>query len=149
MECTHTGILFTELGLLTLFNINRLQTCCSMYKISRVALPLYFQNVFVLNNRVHSHNTRQAEKLHVILRNTNVRAFRVQVCEVKLWNDLDLTNCQELAIFRRKYQTFLINYWCILMLNLTVRILLYSYSKVSLDYYLFYWLHRLYFSLFS
>ena len=42
-----------------------------MYKISRVALPFYFQNVFVLNHQVLAHNTRQAEKLHVISHNTS------------------------------------------------------------------------------
>ena len=49
-----------------------------MYKISRVALPLYFQNLFVLNNQVHAHNTPLLEKIHVILHNTNVRAISIQ-----------------------------------------------------------------------
>ena len=96
----HTGPLFIEIRLFTVFNINRLQTCCFMYKISRVALPLYFLNLFVLNNQVHFHNTRQAEKFHVISHKTNVRAFSIQVFGFKLWNDfnLNLTNCQTLAI---------------------------------------------------
>ena len=61
-----------------------------MYKISRVVLSLYFQNLFVLNNPVHAHNTRQAQKLHVLSHNNNVRAFSIQVYGVKLWNDLSL-----------------------------------------------------------
>ena len=44
-----------------------------MYKISRIALPLYFQNLFVLNFQVHARNTRQAEKLHVGLISHNTR----------------------------------------------------------------------------
>ena len=47
-------------------------------------LPHYFQNLFVLNNQVHAHNTRQAEKLCVISHNTNVSAFSIQVYSVKL-----------------------------------------------------------------
>ena len=47
-----------------------------MYIISRVALPLYFQNLFALYN--HAHNTRQTEKLHVISHNTNVQAYSIQ-----------------------------------------------------------------------
>ena len=53
-----------------------------MYKIIRVTLPLYFQNLFVFNNQVHAHNTRQAEKLNSILHNTNVWAFIIQVYSV-------------------------------------------------------------------
>ena len=50
-----------------------------MYKISHVVLPLYFQNLFVLNSQVHDHNTWQADKLHVISHSTNGRAFSNQV----------------------------------------------------------------------
>ena len=61
-----------------------------MYKINRFALPVYFQNVIFLNNQLHAHNTRQAQKLHVLSHNNNVRAFSIQVYGVKLWNDLSL-----------------------------------------------------------
>ena len=73
-----------------------------MRKFSRVTLPSYFQNLFVLNSQVHARNTRQAEKRHVISLNTNVQAFSIQVFGVKLCNDLslDFTNyCQTFAIF--------------------------------------------------
>ena len=50
-----------------------------MYKVSHVLLPLYFKNLFVLNNQVHACNTRQAGNLHAILNNTHVRAFSIQV----------------------------------------------------------------------
>ena len=51
------------------------------------------------------------QKTYVISHNTNVRASSIPVFGVKLRNDLslDLTNCQTLAIFKRKYKTFLIN----------------------------------------
>ena len=55
-----------------------------MYKISRVEVPLYF-NIF-LKIQVHAHNTGQVEKLYVISHDTNVRASRMRVYGVKLWN---------------------------------------------------------------
>ena len=68
-----------------------------MFQISRVALTLYFQ-MYVLNNQVHAHNTRQAEQIHAMSHNTNDRVFSIKVYGIKLWNDLslDLTNCQTL-----------------------------------------------------
>ena len=44
-----------------------------MYEYSHVVLPLYFLNLFILNNKVLAHNTRQSEILHVISYNTNIR----------------------------------------------------------------------------
>ena len=61
--------------------------------------------MYAFNNQVHAHNTRQAEKLHVISHNT------IYIYGAKLWNDLglDLTNCPTLASFKRKYKAFLIS----------------------------------------
>ena len=76
-----------------------------MYTINRDALALVFIfKVCVLNNKVHPHNTRQAEKCNVISYNTNVRAFSIQVYSVILWNDLslDFSNCTILARFKRE-----------------------------------------------
>ena len=94
--------------------------------------------VFVLNNQVHAHNTRQAEKFHVILHNSNVRAFSIQVYGVKLWNDLslDLINCQTLAIFKRQHKTVLFSNCCMLMLTFNWSYLMLS-SKVLLHHYYF------------
>ena len=81
-----------------------------MYKISLIAQPFYFHNLVALNNQVHTYNTRQAETLYVILHKTDW-VFSTQVFVAKLWNDLslNLTNCQTLARFKRKYKTFLFN----------------------------------------
>ena len=108
MECTHWPVINWTWA--TIFNINMLQTCCFMYNIIRVAIPLY---LFVLNNQVHAHNTLQSERLHLISHNTNVRAFSFQVHGVKLWNDVRLyfTNCIALGCFKIKYKRSLINKW--------------------------------------
>ena len=61
----HTAPLF-DFQLLSIFNLNKLQTCCFMYKISNCFLPTVFQNLFTLNSNVHDQKTRQSSKLHVI-----------------------------------------------------------------------------------
>ena len=59
-------ILFRDFQLLSIFNLNKLQTCCFMYTIFNCLLPTVFQNLFSLNSNVHNHNTRQSSKLHLI-----------------------------------------------------------------------------------
>ena len=63
---SHSAPIFAKLNILSLFNINKLQTGCFMYNVSRGLLPLNFANIFRMNNDVHSHNTRLRDHSHVI-----------------------------------------------------------------------------------
>ena len=80
----HTAPLFRDFQLLSIFNLNKLQTFWFMYKISNCLLPNLFQNLFTLNNNVHDHKTRQSSKLHVISHRTNSRAYSIQIYGVRL-----------------------------------------------------------------
>ena len=48
----HTAHLFRDFQLLSIFNLNKLQTCCFMYKISNCLLQTVFQNLFTLNSNI-------------------------------------------------------------------------------------------------
>ena len=74
------------INILTLFYINKLQTGCFMYNISRDLHPLNFANMFRMNSDVHSHNTRQRDHLHVIQHRTLTREGCIRIFGVKLCN---------------------------------------------------------------
>ena len=80
----HTAPLFRDFQFLSIFNLNKLQTCCFMYKISNCLLPTALQNLFTLNNNLHDHKTRKSCKLHVISHRTNSRAYSIQMYDVRL-----------------------------------------------------------------
>ena len=90
--------------LLSIFNLNKLQTCCFMYKIFNWLLSTVFQNLFTLNSNVHDHKTRQFSKLHVISHRTNSRAYSTQIYGVRLWSMLskDIADVPSLSIFKSK-----------------------------------------------
>ena len=107
----HTAPLFRDFQLLSIFNFNKLQTCCFMYKISNCLLPTVFQNLFTLNSNVHDHKPRHYSKLHVISHRTNSRAYSIQIYGVRLWNMLskDITEVPSLSIFKSKCKKHLIH----------------------------------------
>ena len=84
----HTKPLFQSLNLLTLSDINKLQTGCFMYKINHCLLPHFSRICFMLNYNVHDHKTRQSSKLHTFTHRTKLRALSIQIYGVKLWNSL-------------------------------------------------------------
>ena len=106
MECTHCS-LFHDFHLLSIFNLNKLQTCCFMYKISNCLLPTVFQNLFTVNSNVHDHKTRQSYKLHVISHIRNSRAYSIKIYGVRLLNMLskDITEVPSLSTLYRNVKT--------------------------------------------
>ena len=63
---THAPPIFIKLGILTVFNINKLQTACFMYKVMNNLVPSFFVNMFTVNSAVHNYNIRQKNNyLHV------------------------------------------------------------------------------------
>ena len=85
----HTYLLFRDFQLLSIFNLNKLQTCCFMYNISNCLRPTVFQNLFILNSSVHDHKTRQSSKLHVISHIINSRTDSIHIYCVRLWNSVE------------------------------------------------------------
>ena len=81
---THASPIFIKLGILTVFNINKLQTACFMYKVMNNLVPSFFVNMFTVNSAIHNYNTRQNNNLHVPSYRTKVREHSVSVCAVNM-----------------------------------------------------------------
>ena len=99
----HTKLLFQRLNLLNIYELNKIQILCFMYKIHNNILTSYFLNLFTTNLSIHDHFTRQACKFHITSHHTNVRAYSIQVYGTKLWNSLskDITDSASLSVFKK------------------------------------------------
>ena len=71
---THAPPIFIKLGILTVFNINKLQTACFMYKVMNNLVNSFFVNMFTVNSGIHNYNTRQKNNLYV-------PSYRIKVLE--------------------------------------------------------------------
>ena len=80
--------LFKKLNLLTVYDINILQTCIFIYKYTFLpdSLPKPFDNFFTTNSQIHSHNTRQADNLHPPFSRTSHSQFALSYRGTQLWN---------------------------------------------------------------
>ena len=68
----HNDPLLCHFQLLSIINLNNLQTCCFMYKICHCLLPTVFQKLFTLNSNIEDHKTRQSSKIFVISHITSI-----------------------------------------------------------------------------
>lgn len=103
---SHSAPIFKKLHVLTIAQINKVQTACFVYKATNKLLPAQFSYFFTPNSMIHDHNTRQNSKLHLVLHRTKIRANSIRIYGVKIWNSLsnDLRMSPSLNIFRNKYK---------------------------------------------
>lgn len=108
---SHSAPIFTKLHVLTIAQINKLQTACFVYKATNKLLPIQFNYFFTPNSMIHEHNTRQNSKLHLVPHRTKTRANCIRIYGVKIWNSLsnDLRMSPSLQIFRNKYKHLLLD----------------------------------------
>ena len=64
MYNSHTKLLFSRMKVLPVQELISLNTCIFMYHFHTGNLPHIFQNMFISNSSLHSHNTRQTKLLH-------------------------------------------------------------------------------------
>ena len=58
----HTEEIFKRLKILNIHQLNKFQLACFVYKSVNKLLPPQFNNIFNLNNKLHSYDTRHATK---------------------------------------------------------------------------------------
>ena len=80
----HAKPLFKKFGVLTVFDSNKLQTCCFLYKAVNNQLLDRFSNLFSMNFDVHHYDTRQRSNLHLVPHRLIVRANSIKVYGTKL-----------------------------------------------------------------
>ena len=86
----HTDPLFKKLNILKFEDIRLLQLGQFMYCHKNYLLPKSFNSMFVLNNQVHTYDTRHSKAFHVPLCRTNIKQFCVIFQGPKLLNSLPL-----------------------------------------------------------
>ena len=82
----HTDPLFKTLSILKLKDVYTLEIGKFMYKHANSALPQPLMNMFILNQQIHSHNTRHQNDPHCTSRRTKQAANSVIHKGPEVWN---------------------------------------------------------------
>src|SRR5260221_3476839 len=105
----HSGPLFISLNVLTIHNLYKFQVLIYMYKNHDNMLPnaiIQFQS----NAAVHSHFTRNCNKLHVVYCRTKLYQKTLAHQGPKLWNELPLhLKILPFGSFKRNLKNYLIS----------------------------------------
>ena len=78
-----------------MLNLNQLNNLCIglfMYDYIKGYLPAFFDNYFILNNKVHKHNTRTSNLIHKKRIRTNYGKFSVKNKGTEIWNKIPKKN---------------------------------------------------------
>ena len=95
---------------MTIFEINKFQIACFMFKVYTQQLPSYFNDLFIQNSALHSHNTRQSSDYHISYSRTKTRQLSIAIYGAKIWNSLDqnLKSSVTLQNFKYRYKKHLL-----------------------------------------
>ena len=94
--------LFKKLKTLKVFDINTLQVAIFMFKYCNNQLPTSFQNLFTLNNTIHSYPTRNSRNFHLINPKLIMAHKSIRHHGPDLWNSLPITikSCTTIFSFK-------------------------------------------------
>ena len=109
----HSSKLFLNLKLLKLDDIMKFQLGTFMYKLKYNKLPNVIPHMFVTNENIHSHNTRNKNGYLIPSVRTNCRKFTVGYAGPILWNSFPqkLRQLPSEVIFKKKLKSiFLATY---------------------------------------
>ena len=106
----HTEMIFKNLGILNVYQINDYLTSIFMFRYFNLKnLPETFANYFATNNEVHHHNTRNTSQLHKTYNRTNYAKHSLSNNGIDIWNGLEnqYKNIKSLYTFKRKLKKIL------------------------------------------
>ena len=106
----HSSKLFLNLKLLKLDDIMKFQLGTFMYKLKYNKLPNVIPHMFVTNENIHSHNTRNKNGYLIPSVRTNCRKFTVGYVGPILWNSFPqkLRQLPSEVIFKKKLKSILL-----------------------------------------
>ena len=106
----HSSKLFLNLKLLKLDDIMKFQLGTFMYKSKYNKLPNVIPHMFVTNENIHSHNTRNKNGYLIPSVRTNCRKFTVGYAGPILWNSFpqELRQLPSEVIFKKKLKSILL-----------------------------------------
>ena len=107
----HTDVLFQNLKILKIREINMHLLGQFVYKYSENMLPRTFNGMFRLNADIHSYNTRSANKFHVNVVKSDLGKRSIRHASILLWNSIADTIGQatSLGMFKSQLKMFLLN----------------------------------------
>lgn len=85
---SHSLPLFRKLGILNIYQINKLQVAQFVFGSLNRTLPSFFNNFFTANNQFHSYPTRTAFQLRPPQSRTTSSQFRITYRGSRIWNSL-------------------------------------------------------------
>ena len=80
--------LFRKFNTLHIYDINKLQIASLMQRFFSNSLPPNLMHLFSLNNVVHTHYTRNADKFHHWNASSNILTDSLRYVGPKMWNSL-------------------------------------------------------------
>ena len=106
----HSSKLFLNLKLLKLDDIMKFQLGTFMYKLKYNKLPNVIPHMFVTNENIHSHNTRNKNGYLIPSVRTNCRKFTVGYAGPILWNSFPqkLRQLPSEVMFKKKLKSILL-----------------------------------------
>ena len=70
--------LFRQIGILNVYDVNKLQIACFVYKVMHCLLPPCFNDYFVLNSSTYCYNLRNNDNVKRYNSLTNVRFYFIK-----------------------------------------------------------------------
>ena len=83
-----------------------------MYLFKKGLVPGIFNEMFLINNRIHSYNrTRKSNAFHIFPSRTNLRHFAISFQGPKFFNSLnnDIQTAVSISLFKAKLKAFLLS----------------------------------------
>ena len=107
----HTKPLFKELQILQFTDIFLFQLGKFMYLFKKGLVPGIFNEMFLINNQIHSYNTRKSNAFHIFPSRTNLRRFAISFQGPKFFNSLnnDVQTAVSISLFKSKLKAFLLS----------------------------------------
>jgi hypothetical protein len=107
----HSAPLFSQLGLLDIFQINSFHISKFMFRYHKQMLPRVFHHIFVTSNQVHNYNTRSANNYRSHPCRTNLKQFTILYQGPKIWNSLPscIRDSPSLSTFKKNMIQFLLS----------------------------------------
>ena len=110
----HTNPLFLKLKALKFKEIIEQNIAILLFKAYKKVLPINVQKMFVINNELHSYNTRQHLNFHHQFASTSAKQHTIKIKGPKIWNDLPevlkhVNNFKSILSFKVKLKKYLLS----------------------------------------
>jgi hypothetical protein len=110
-KLTHDADVFKSTNILTVYQLNTLQTVTFVYSALNFLLPSKYHDYFSIIANLHSHNLRSKTNLQIYFMKTNLRKFSIKNRGPILWNKVpnDIRSSYSIYSFKKLYKLYLLN----------------------------------------